>query len=569
MDEPTPGSPRRPGPTRRRSRVLRPARRLFSAWRGSLRGRVITTTVVVGVFAVGGLGAVLAGQVRDGLFEDRRDQILADAAARTEEAQERFDSQVAANVQDVQDMVNDVVRSLQEESVGNVGVQIMRSPGATAPSDLLLPATDTALADLIEPELRQQVRAESFQQWQSVALPTTGDDATIPGIAVGSTVTLPIVGEHEIYFVYTLAAEAQTLEVLQQVLIIGAVGLLVLLVVMAWYLARQVLDPVQTAARTAGRLAEGHLTERIPVRGRDELAVLSAAFNDMAHSLQDQIERLAELSRMQQRFVSDVSHELRTPLATIRMASEVLHAQRDEFEPTQRRSVELLKMQVDQFEALLADLLEISRFDAGSAVLDVAALDVRQVVEHTVAAAEPLATDRGSAIRIHAPDSECTADIDRRRVERIVRNLLVNAIEHGEGEPIDVEVACNEVAVSVVVRDHGIGMAAPEAQHLFDRFWRADPSRTRTLGGTGLGLAISLEDARLHGGTLQAWGTPGAGACFRLTVPRRAGLELQEHPLPLAPPREQPALAPQHEPQDPAGPATVPDLAGRDVEVGR
>src|SRR5699024_3713607 len=141
-----------------------------------------------------------------------------------------------ANVQDVQDMVNDVVRSLQEESVGNVGVQIMRSPGTTAPSDLLLPATDTALADLIEPELRQQVRAESFQQWQSVSLPTTGEDASIPGIAVGSTVTLPIVGEHEIYFVYTLAAEAQTLEVLQQVLIIGAVGLLVLLVVMAWYL---------------------------------------------------------------------------------------------------------------------------------------------------------------------------------------------------------------------------------------------------------------------------------------------------------------------------------------------
>lgn len=122
----------------------------------------------------------------------------------------------------------------------------------------------------------------------------------------------------------------------------------------------------------------------------------------------------------------------------------------------------------------------------------------------------------------------------------------------------------------MVVADHGIGMTAPEAQHLFDRFWRADPSRTRTLGGTGLGLAISLEDARLHGGTLQAWGIPGGGARFRLTLPRRAGLELgDEHPLPLAPVRAQASLAPSHEAQDPSGPATVPDLADNDVEVGR
>lgn len=181
------------------ARLPRPLRALFRVWRSSLRVRVMTTTVVVGVLGVGLLGALLSGQVRDGLFEDRRDQVLTDAAARTEEAQERFDSQIAANVQDVQDVANDVVRSLQEDAVGNVGVLIMRSPASQAPSDLLLPATDRALAERIEPELREQVRAESFQQWQSVALPSTTADTTVPGIAVGSTVTLPIVGEHEIY----------------------------------------------------------------------------------------------------------------------------------------------------------------------------------------------------------------------------------------------------------------------------------------------------------------------------------------------------------------------------------
>lgn len=515
------------------ARLPRPLRALFRVWRSSLRVRVMTTTVVVGVLGVGLLGALLSGQVRDGLFEDRRDQVLTDAAARTEEAQERFDSQIAANVQDVQDVANDVVRSLQEDAVGNVGVLIMRSPASQAPSDLLLPATDRALAERIEPELREQVRAESFQQWQSVALPSTTADTTVPGIAVGSTVTLPIVGEHEIYFIYSLATEAQTLDVLQQVLVIGAVGLVVMLVVMAWYLARQVLDPVQSAARTASRLAEGQLTERMQVRGHDELAVLGSAFNDMAHSLQDQIERLAELSRMQQRFVSDVSHELRTPLTTIRMAAEVLHAEREEFDAAHRRSVELLKTQVDRFEELLADLLEISRFDAGAAELEARREDIDALVERALEDVRPLAADRGCQLDVHLAGADAGAVVDARRIDRILRNLLTNAIEHGAGHPVLVQTASDADSVAVVVQDHGHGMSPEDALRVFDRFWRADPSRARTIGGTGLGLSISAEDARLHEGWLQAWGQAGEGAVFRLTIPRRPGHVLVRSPLPL------------------------------------
>ena len=539
-----------------RSRALIAAR----AWRRSLRFRVATTTVVVGVVALAVLGALLSNQVRGGLFDDRRDQVLADAATRAEVAQQRFDSATVSSAQEVQQLANDLVQSLQETSVGTVGVLLMRSPDPDEPVLILDPVTDNTLRDLISEDLREIVRNERFQQWQSVAIGSGSPvgSSTTPGIAVGSAVTLPVAGEYEIYFIYSLEAEQDTLDLLQRVLTFGAVTLVLLLVAMAWYLTRKVLAPVQQAARTAERLAHGQLTERMEVRGHDELALLGRSFNGMAQSLQDQIERLAELSRMQQRFVSDVSHELRTPLTTIRMASEVLYQGRDAYRPVETRSAELLQNQLDRFEALLADLLEISRFDAGGATLEAEEIDLRHLVERVVDLTTPLADDRGSPIVMHLPTSPCTADVDPRRVDRVLRNLLVNAVEHGDGAPIDVLVGADARAVAIVVRDQGIGMTAMEAEHVFDRFWRADPARARTLGGTGLGLAISLEDARLHGGTLEAWGSPGEGASFRLTLPRRAGLPVTSPPLALRPPRTEP------EPQttdDPSGPAALPNLS--------
>ena len=143
-----------------------------------------------------------------------------------------------------------------------------------------------------------------------------------------------------------------------------------------------------------------------------------------------------------------------------------------------------------------------------------------------------IADRRGSAISVKA-EGDCVAEIDSRRVERILRNLVVNAVEHGEGRPVEIAVAGNDSAVAVLVRDHyGVGLRPGEGSLVFNRFWRADPARARTTGGTGLGLAISLEDARLHDGWLQAWGEPGVG-CFRLTLPRRAGVPIDDSPLPL------------------------------------
>ncbi|MFV0252339.1 MAG: MtrAB system histidine kinase MtrB [Beutenbergiaceae bacterium] len=518
------------------------------AWRRSLRVRVAATTVVVGLVALLSLGVALSGQVRDSLYQRRVDEILVDAARRAASAQANFDTSDAAKVQDVQQLAYDVVYSLHVANAASEGVLLLRSPGSAI--QFPEPVTDSMLRSLITTELRAAVQTENVQQWQPVAI---GDE---PGVVVGTAVTLPLAGQQELYFVYGLADEQATLDLLQQALTIGAFALVALLLVMAWYLTRQVLTPVQQAARTAQRLADGLLDERIPVRGVDELAVLARSFNEMAQSLQDQIEQLEELSKMQQRFVSDVSHELRTPLTTIRIASEVLNSAREEFPPTQARSAELLATQLDRFEALLADLLEISRFDAGAATLDAEEADLRGVVERVIDIAAPLAAQRGSTIRAKLPATAVRVDMDTRRVERIVRNLLINAVEHGEGRPIDVAVAVDDRAASLVVRDHGLGMTATHAERVFDRFWRADPARTRTLGGTGLGLAISLEDARLHGGTLQAWGSPGEGASFRLTLPVRAGLQLTGHPLPLKPERRQ---AEPTRSVDPAGPQAVPD----------
>lgn len=271
------------------------------------------------------------------------------------------------------------------------------------------------------------------------------------------------------------------------------------------------------------------------VRGEDDLARLAAAFNKMAISLQRQIRQLEDLSRVQRRFVSDVSHELRTPLTTVRMAADVLHEARGEFDPVVGRSAEILQAQLDRFEALLADLLEISRYDAGAAVLEAEPTDLRLVSESVVEGMEALAEHRGSAIVVRCCDTPAIAEVDTRRIERILRNLLANAIEHGEGRPIEVFVAYDEDAVAIAVRDHGVGLEPGDCAMVFNRFWRGDPARARTTGGTGLGLSIAMEDAHLHGGWLQVWGEPGDGSQFRLTLPRELGSELEHSPIPLEP----------------------------------
>ncbi|MBD3780474.1 MAG: HAMP domain-containing histidine kinase [Micrococcales bacterium] len=530
-----------------------------------MQARVITWTLAAGLVALVVLGGYLSISVRDGLFTARVDQVLAESARSAAQAQKTFDASTAATAPEIQQLLNDMVSALRSGGSGEREVFILRTRGQQQPILVTSPASDSTLLQLVSDELRDATARNDGQRWESVAWPATssGTGRVEPGVVVGQVVTVPSAGSYELYFLYSLQAEQDRLDFLLGVLGIAGVALVALLVTMTWLVTRQVVRPVRLAAHVAERIADGNLDERMAVRGEDELARLGRSFNEMTESLQDQIVRMENLSALQRRFVSDVSHELRTPLTTVRMAGEMLYESRDDFPPAVRRSAELLQQQLDRFEDLLGDLLEISRFDAGAAVLDAEARDVRDIVGAAVDQAVPLAGRKGTWISVTQPEETCVADVDPRRVERVLRNLLVNAIEHADGTDVEVTVGADDRAVAVTVRDHGVGMTRDEAEHVFDRFWRADPARARTTGGTGLGLAISLEDAHLHGGWLEAWGRPQQGASFRLTLPRRAGIVLSGSPLPLEPPAD-----PEADPRpDDAGaaergadPAALPDL---------
>ena len=187
---------------------------------------------------------------------------------------------------------------------------------------------------------------------------------------------------------------------------------------------------------------------RLPVRGEDELATLGRSFNAMADSIESQIKELADLSLVQQRFVSDVSHELRTPLTTIRLAADMINDQRDEFDPATARAAELLNAQVQRFETLLTDLLEISRYDAGSVQLELEPTSLAHLAEDVIGSMHQLAEQHGTDVRLVAPGGYSPVEMDPRRVRRVVRNLLGNAIEHGEGRPIVVTVDSDQQAVA-------------------------------------------------------------------------------------------------------------------------
>lgn len=308
-----------------------------------------------------------------------------------------------------------------------------------------------------------------------------------------------------------------------------------LLAGIALLVSRQVVVPVRSASRIAERFAEGHLSERMPVRGEDDMARLAMSFNDMAESLSRQITQLEEFGNLQRRFTSDVSHELRTPLTTVRMAADLIYDHSADLDPTLARSTELMVSELDRFESLLNDLLEISRHDAGVAELSVEAVDLRTTVRSALSNVGHLAEDAGIELQVDLPTHEVIAEVDTRRVERILRNLIANAIDHAEHKPVKIRMGADEDTVAVTVRDYGVGLRPGEEKLVFSRFWRADPSRVRRSGGTGLGLAISIEDARLHQGRLEAWGEPGDGSCFRLTLPLVRGHKVTTSPLPMKP----------------------------------
>ncbi|MDT0183294.1 MtrAB system histidine kinase MtrB [Microbacterium sp. ARD31] len=508
-------------------------RRVASLWRRSLRFRTLVVTLGLTSLAVAVACVWMALAIQNDLFDSRLRQVLTDAQRATATAQTTLDSAAPqgdqVRLQNVMTAVNTELR--QQSAADMFAVFRIGPPTDNAPQDF---ATAPWAEEIISDGLRDRVQLGADQQWwQSVALPAEGGE--VPGIMIGQQLQVPDVGPYELYFAYDLAGAAQTLGFVHGTLWFSGIALVVLIGGISWFVLRSVTIPIAEAAETSAKLAAGRLGVRLPVRGEDELATLGRSFNAMADSIESQIKELADLSLVQQRFVSDVSHELRTPLTTIRLAADMIYDQREDFDPTTGRAAELLNAQVQRFETLLTDLLEISRYDAGSVQLELEPTSLAHLAEDVIASMHQLAEQHGTDVRLVAPGGYSPVDMDPRRVRRIVRNLLGNAIEHGEGRPIVVTVDSSQQAVAIGVRDYGLGMRPEDAERVFDRFWRADPSRTRTIGGTGLGLSIALGDARLHGGELAVWSEPGRGTHFVLTLPRGSGTGEVTSPIDVHP----------------------------------
>jgi two-component system sensor histidine kinase MtrB len=519
-----------------------PLHGVVKLWRRSIQARVVISTVLLSALVVSLVGWTLLQQVTDGLVRERVEASVAEASRATEDLQVSLSAatpEFESSAQLTSLMTTEISRGqVRGYDVVLVGPLTVDDDGRViGGGQRFTPGLDLAS---LPPALTERVGApgENSQLHTFTELryePGAGE--SVPGIAVGTRLVLPADGDtYALYHLFPMSAEQRTIDLVQRAILTSGVLLLVLVAALTWLVTRQVVTPVRLARRTAERLASGRLEQRMQARGEDDIARLASSFNQMATSLQKQIRKLEDMSVAQRRFVSDVSHELRTPLTTVRMASDVLHDARDRFDPVTARSAELLQNELDRFERLLADLLEISRFDAGAAALDLEDVNLVDVAHRVVTSLAALAEQRGVRLVVQPQGGPCVVEADIRRVERVVRNLVTNAIDYADSSDVVVMVATNEEGSALSVRDYGVGLRPGDEIRVFNRFWRADPSRVRRSGGTGLGLSISQEDARLHGGWLEAWGTPGAGSHFRLSLPRRAGGPLTRSALPLVPP---------------------------------
>lgn len=527
--------------------VTHPFRATTGAWRRSIQARVVLSTVLLCAVVITLVGWALLRQVADGLIEGRQNLAIAEARAGFDDAQEELDASVIDESNTRSQVLTQLVDSLTSRGGSPRSYEVvLEGPIAADGSpgdDADVRSSAEVQATSIPGSLARRVSAGTVTankkagvHWTYTRLDLTGLSDSPPAVVVGSQLQSPNTDErYTLYYLFSMADQQRTLDLVGRALLYAGFAMILLVAGVAWVVTRQIVIPVGLARRIAERLAAGRLEERMHVRGEDDIARLGHSFNQMATNLQKQIRQLEELSRVQHRFVSDVSHELRTPLTTVRMAADVIHDARAEFDPATARSAELLQNELDRFESLLSDLLEISRFDAGAARLEIEPIDLVDIAERAVDFYGALAERHGVRLAIVNSDGPAVVEADVRRIQRIVRNLVVNAIHYSESERVDLVIAHSADSAALAVRDYGVGLRAGESQLVFNRFWRADPARERTRGGTGLGLSISVEDATLHGGWLQAWGEPGLGAQFRLTLPTRSGEELQRSPLPLVP----------------------------------
>jgi two-component system sensor histidine kinase MtrB len=379
-----------------------------------------------------------------------------------------------------------------------------RSPGGNAP-----------VLDLrvIPPELRQAV-ADGDIAWQRVVW----QDA--PFLIIGTPLLIAErdrttrVSGIEVYTARSLLPEQRSIDELAASAWRTGGAALAFAVVLALLATRGVLRPVRELGRAARLLGEGEMRTRIVVRGSDELADMARTFNNTAAELERHVKQLREMEADARRFVADVSHELRTPLAALAAVADVLDEEAAQLPEPAGRAARLVSQETLNLTALVNDLIEISRFDSGVAVLALNEVDVAELVRATL-------RSRGWSEQVHTElPPAVTARLDPRRVDVILANLVGNALRHGE-PPVSVRLSAEPHWIALAVRDHGPGLEEAVLPHVFDRFYKANAARARS-EGSGLGLAIARENALLHRGDITVTNAPDGGAMFTLRLPRRA-----------------------------------------------
>ncbi len=319
--------------------------------------------------------------------------------------------------------------------------------------------------------------------------------------------------EIALFLFYPLEALTDSLRVLRNVLLAVPAAAVLIAALVGTRVSRRVVDPVRRASAAARRVAEGLLETRLPVAGGDELGALAHSFNEMAAALEERIAR-------ERRFAGDVSHELRTPLTTLRTSTDYLLKHLGDLPPSARRATELMAADLAYLQRLVEDLLEISGAESGRAPMSWERLNLadlaREVVDRRVR------TGGDVRVFVRGERTALATIADKRRLERVVSNLLDNALVHGQGRDVTVRVAAEGRALLLSVEDLGPGIPSDALSRVFDRFFKADPARQRSDGrGSGLGLAIARENAHLHDGEIEVQSVHGRGARFTLRLPRR------------------------------------------------
>ena len=288
-------------------------------------------------------------------------------------------------------------------------------------------------------------------------------------------------------------------------------------IVLVWLLSRRILSPVRTLSDAAGRVGQGDLSQRVQVAGRDEIGELGRTFNSMAG-------RLQQAERQRRNMISDVAHELRTPLSNIQGYVEAI---RDGLlEPTST-TLESIHQQVLHLADLVEDLRVLALAEAGDLRLRIEAHAVGDVLREAVEPFRPRAQARNVDLSLSVDPALPHASMDRTRISQVVANLLENAIRHTpEGGSVGLTAGPGAAGmVRITVSDTGEGIPPEDLPNVFDRFYRADPSRARATGGVGLGLTIAKQLVEAHGGTIAAMSEPGGGAAFAFELPCAPGAD--------------------------------------------